>query len=624
MTGTRPLPPALRVLGGHRDHAADAAILAALPHLTPEAQTAAVVVLCRRKHEPALRELVAGYAALSVSARTELTKNIAALPRVIEQVVASKDGEASENALRLVVDSKDAKLAHLLADAVRSAKRGGREIAAKGLIELSGDAIAANARPEVATAGDVTARNRAIVEALQSVVNQFDPAAAAAPVEAALWMGDQVEPVLLEKMREPHSKLTAKVCDVLSKASDPRLAGAVLRALATPELRVAAGTTITTVADADFLRALARESWLLADGEVRAGLLRIPEGAWMDRWVSELGTFDEPTAVAVVRLLTGVGGNTDRRWNRLRPTFENPRPSVRREAFWQLAADPSAAANDLLRTLAAGQDADLRELALRESHRRHAVQGLPTPPPGEAPVDPLDALLARLEELPPDKQSELLDQVRHLGSDLLPRIRARLSAFDPLDRCRAIRLAKSLGLLGDLAERVYALASDPERIVRAAVVSALSDLPGPTSARLLRTAMHDPDDRVQANAIDSLDHLKVADRAEILRPKLSSASGRVRANAIRALLHLEVREAGEALLDMLADPSNAHRSSALWVIERLQLQAVMRRVTDMSEHDADLRVRHRATRIMHQLSRPTIPQRRTNPLAPVPRQEKKT
>lgn len=623
MTGARPLPPALRILGAHRDHAADAAILAALPHVPPDAQSAAVVVLCRRKHEPALKALVCAYNALSPSAKSELCKNTSLLHHVLEQLVASRDVGASENALQLVVDSKDARLAHLLADAVRSAKGSGRDIAAKGLVALSSDAVAANARPEIATAGEVTARNRAIVEALQSVVHQFDPAAASAPVEAALWLGDQVEPVLLEKVREPNSRLAARVCEVLGRATDPRLAGAVLRALATPELRTAAITAITANTDADFLRALVRESWLLTDAEVRSGLLRVPEGAWMDRLVSAVGTFDEPTAIAAVRLLGGVGGSPDRKWNRLRPLLEASRPSVRREAFWQLVADPSGTANDLLRTLAASQDAQLRELAARESRRRLAAQGLPSPQPTiAAPIDPLDALFAKLDEIPPGKHSELLDPIRHLGADLLPRIRAKLSASDPLDRCRGIRLARSLALLPQVAERVYAMANDPERIVRAAVVSALAELPGPTSARLLRTAMHDPDERVQANAIESLDQLKVADRADILRPKLASPSNRVRANAIRALLHLEVREAGEALLDMLADTSNAHRSSALWVIERLQLQAVMRRVTDMSEHDNDLRVRHRATRIVHQLGRNPSQRRRTNPLVIRPREEK--
>lgn len=604
MAGARPLPPALRILADHRDHAADAAILAALPHLPYEAQSAAVTVLCRRKHEPALMELVAAYPTLSAPARTEMTRHLTALHHVIELAAASRDAETSENALRLVVDSKDAKLAYLLADAVRGGKKGGREIAAKGLLELSGEALARE-KPTVATTQQVAERNRAIVEALQTVVHRFDPGASATPVEAALWMGDAVELDLLEKIREPHSKLGAKVCELFGGATDPKLAGAVLRALAVPELRAAAVSTIMSCTDATFFHALLRESWLLADVEILAGLQKVAEGPWMDRWLGQLGEMEESAAVNTVRFFSNVGGDPAKRWTRLRPYFSDPRPSVRRELFWRLAADDGEAATNLLRALASGPDSELRDLALLECQRRHAADGLPAhSKSAEGPVDPLDAFLSKLESLPFEKRAHLLDEVRHLSNDILPRLRTKLSAADPLERCRAIRLAKALGMLKSVEDRVYALAGDSERIVRAAVMSALTDMPGPTSTRLLRTAMHDADNRVQANAIESMDHLNVVDRAALLKPKLESSCNRVRANAIRALLRLEVREAGEALLDMLADPSHAHRSSALWVIERLQLQAVLRRVADMSMHDADVRVRHRATRIIHQASRP--------------------
>jgi HEAT repeat protein len=172
---------------------------------------------------------------------------------------------------------------------------------------------------------------------------------------------------------------------------------------------------------------------------------------------------------------------------------------------------------------------------------------------------------------------------------------------NPIERCRAVRVAKVLGLLSEVAEEVYQLAHDGEAVVRSTAVGALTELPGATTTRILRAAVNDPDARVQANAIEALDRLNVDDRLPYIRAKLSSSHGRVRANAVRALLRVELREAGEVLLDMLDDSSQAHRLSALWVIERMRLRSVLQRISELSRGDPDERVRRRAQRVFREL-----------------------
>ena len=135
----------------------------------------------------------------------------------------------------------------------------------------------------------------------------------------------------------------------------------------------------------------------------------------------------------------------------------------------------------------------------------------------------------------------------------------------------------------------------------------LSDLPGPTTTRILRDAVNDPDARVQANAVEALDRLNVEDRLPYIKAKLSSPHSRVRANAVRALLRVELREAGEVLLDMLEDPSQAHRLSALWVIERMRLRSVLHRIVELSHGDPDERVRQRAQRVFRDLGAQVAP-----------------
>jgi len=604
MNGVRPLPPALRILAQERDRAADAAIAEALPHLDPAAQEAALTVLLRRNHEPTLQGLVARYRTFEEPLREAMARGVRPLHEVIRRVAGSDNVEASESALQLVIDAKDAKLAYLLGDAVRSTRKTARELGASGLKRLADPFVSgADASGEGASAGAADGRLDAMADTLRAVVARFEPSAAFTPVEAALWLGDRVEPALLEKLHEPHGKLVEAVNKILAAPTDPRLAGALLRALATPELRVSAIRALTMVQDAAFLKALIREAWLVCDADVRRGLGLVPEGRWMDAWMVLLASIDMDDACRAVRLLCGVGGNAERKWARLRTLLDDPRGPVRREAFWQLICEPTAAATDVLRTLTSVNDAELRELSLRECRRRQASRGFADPPPAhESAASPFEAFTARFDEWSPEDRILHAEELKRTATDLPRQLQDRLASKDPVERCRAIRIAQCLGLLPAVAERVFALASDGEKIVRAAAMTALSGLPGPTSVRILRAAMNDPDDRVQANAVESLDCLRVERRVEILRPKLSSPNNRVRANAIRALLRLEVREAGDALLDMLENPSHAHRASALWVVERLQLRAVMQRVTDLGRDDEDPRVRLRAQRILRQIS----------------------
>jgi len=604
MTGSRPLPPALRILAQERDISVDAAIAEALPHLDLEAQEAALTVLFRRNHEATLQGLVGRYRSFDEPLRKAMARGIRSLHQVIRLVAASNEAERSESALQLVVDAKDAKLAYLLADAAHSTRPTAREFAASGLKRLADQVVSViDGESEDGSGGAADARLDTMADALRSVVEQFEPSAAFTPVEAALWLGDRIEPALLEKLHEPHGKLVEAVNKILASPTDPRLAGALLRALATPELRVSAIRALTTVQDATFLRALMREAWLLCDADIRRGLGRVPEGRWMDAWMTLLADVEVDDACRAVRLLCGTGGNAERKWARLRTLLDDPRDNVRRESFWQAVGEPTAAATDVLRTLASAGDAEFRELSQRECRRRQALQGYAdSPPAAESTIDPFDAFVHRFDQWSLDDRQVHAEQLKALDLDLPRRLRANLSSSDPVERCRAIRMARCLGLMSSVADRVYALASDSEKIVRAAAMTALSGLSGPTTVRILRAAMNDPDGRVQANAIESLDHLQVVDRTDILRAKLGSQDNRVRANAVRALLRLEVREAGDALLDMLEDPSRAHRASALWVVERLQLRAVLQRVTELSRHDEDARVRLRAQRILRQIS----------------------
>jgi hypothetical protein len=284
---------------------------------------------------------------------------------------------------------------------------------------------------------------------------------------------------------------------------------------------------------------------------------------------------------------------------------------LRRAVVWQLVADRSEAATDLLAMVAGRRSDDLARIADCELRRRRPGGG--TEPAGsdtraDAAVDPparraFERLWEGYSEDSPPAGLELPHAIRVDGSEFLILVRAKLASARPVDRTRALCIARDLDLLVELQEQVYRLAHDPDPVVRSLAVGLLADLPGPTSQRILRIAVQDADPRVQANAIEALDKLDLEERIPATTAHLDSPHARVRANAVKSLLRVELEKAGEVLLDMLEDSSRAHRLSALWVVGRLQLRAVLRRVNDLSRNDSDERVRRRAGRIVHDLGR---------------------
>ncbi len=159
---------------------------------------------------------------------------------------------------------------------------------------------------------------------------------------------------------------------------------------------------------------------------------------------------------------------------------------------------------------------------------------------------------------------------------------------------QALAVIRTLGVVADFQERIYALSHDGSERVRSAAIGLLAELEGATAVRILRQALKDPDARVQANAVEVLAAIDVVNERASLEPMLDAPDHRVRANAVKALIGTHLREAAVALISMLEHSSPAHRISGLWVVERLTLTSLADRTRVLAEHDPDERVRQRA------------------------------
>ncbi len=678
-----PIPRALALIADDPNLAVDAALAAALPWMDEAAQDETLRVLGRRGHVPTLTGIVSKFsttdptdqrgphgvrsepiradrAARDFNADTlrletgatprhdgrvghsgdlhnALLRHVSDLHSGLRSAIESHELSTRLAAIALIVAADDARSAYVLAGALRSTCHQTREAAATALHTMTARLLVVNdAGPEQHSPGaeartpdEVAARRRALADALANAIRGWEVHFQLPALEAALWLSADLEAVIVEKLNEPRSRIGHALQEILETATDGRLAGFVLRALAIPWLRPAAAKAIGHARGGTFLRSLAQESSLLADPKVSAGCHWVHDCAWArtdGQWPKGIPASD---AAKLVHLFARTGVASDRKMTVLGAWQRSNEESVQRAALEVLIADPCDAATRVLTEIGARASGRASDGARQEIRRRRRSHGTGAAPHTQSVLSATDAseaqtttdtavaharssddaferFLDEFDALAPGERRLRADLFRNIEGDLDPRVlvklRAKLASGIALDRALGLRAAREVGAVQDLAERIYPLAHDADPFVRSIAVAILAKLPGATSERILRRAVEDVDLRVQANAIEALDRLDAEDRTRWTEPKLESRNNRVRANAVCSLLRLDLRRAGEAMLDMMDDPASEHRMSALWVIEHLRLRSAMHRVLKMSREDADERIRKRAGRLMRALT----------------------
>lgn len=609
---TRMLPSAFGHLLSARNLAADDALARALPYMAPFHQAAALELLLQRGHAHGLARVVGRFDKAPQVLRRMLVARAVDLSAGLRVALSSSSSPSRQNVIEIILRAVCGRLAYLLVDALCVRDRKVRASAAAALLRLT--EILLGRLESAATGEDIAAARgelSGVTEAVSAAVRRWEGHLQPEILDAAARLGDAAEPEIRAKLARPRATVGRSFTALLTNSRGPRHVGFTLRALAIPELRSAASTTIALRLEHDgtFLRALVSQSWLLCDGEIRRGLRGVRPGPWLDAVRASFQELDDGEAACAVRILSATGGSPEQKAAMLHEWIGSEREAVRRAAVWHLIHDRSEMSTGLLRIVAVRPADCTARLAAREVLRRRPDRtGAVAHPTGESSdaahqnLNAFERFWDRFDDFPSGDHMLEADTLRRLGLDIGRLLRGKLATPEPLDRVRALRITTTLRMLDELQEPIRRLAGDPDPIVRGPAVNLLAELPGVTSERMLRAAVNDPDHRVQANAIEGLDRLDVADRAGVVLPKLESRDNRVRANAVRSLLRLESREAAGALLDMLEDPSPTHRISALWVVERAASRAVLGRVRDLRDHDADPRVRRRAGNALDRLA----------------------
>lgn len=606
----RPLPRVFSLLTTERNRAVDDALIEALPHVEGAVRSAALDLLRKRARPESLATVIARCPCYDKTLQEAVLRRLGEFHAGVRRAIESTVFEERAAAIEAVAAAEDDTCAYLLADALRAHCPRTRELAAGAVHRMTASLLArrdAGMTPDDARVYHACAERW--TEVLRTVVQFWETHMHAEALEAALWMIETVEPALLKKLSQSQNRIVHSLNEILESASDPRLAGFVLRALSIADLRTAAVLAITNARDPKFAGALIEEAWLLGDTAIEHGCRWVRDAAPIRDWIVGMAGIDARLAARAVRWIDATGGPREHTLTLLRDLSNADSDELRRAVVWRLVDDDTPGATELLTTIAARSHDPVGDIAARECRRRLPLSARASPlgPPGgrgdalSATTRAFNRFFEEYDRLTPAERDKLARELAEAVPDLSQRLAARLDAANPLERTAALRMLPAFGLVAVQADRIYRCAHDADALVRSAALTLLGDLPGVTSQRLLRAALNDPDARVQATAVEMLERIDARGHAEPIRNKLDSSDNRVRANAIKALMRVELEKAGSALLEMLDDESHMHRVSALWVVERLRLPSVFDRIAAMSRDDADPRVRARARRVLRHL-----------------------
>lgn len=604
-----PLPAALAHIEGVRNHAADTALVEALPRLEPAAQAEALSILSRRTSVQALSILVHRFDQYDDRLRGLIVARARDWGPGLRAALVSSDYRHRTNAIDLVVDSDAADLCYLLADGLRSRCRRTRQRSAAGLRAMTTrlvDRAASGGQADDVAAVDAAASH--LGEALSLAIRRWETHLEPDTIEAALFFAGRVDQAVFNKLREPRSGFAQALNRRLECPSDVRMAGFVVRALGMPELRAAAGRGITSATNRSFVRAVLTQAWLVADPRIESGCRWIRGADWFAEALDVLGQMEVRDRPAAVRFLAATGGTpAEKRRNYLELIAEDD-VEVRRATRWALTHDRGPHATEVLSIVALRSGDELAGYAACEVRRRSASDDPDVALPATtAPLrEAFSVYWTGFDAMHPAERREAAGLLRGSRPAIDTFLRAKLSSREPLDRVRALRMASNLGLEHDLEPSVHRCVRDSDGLVRAAAVAMLAEVPGPAPDRMLEAALHDGDPRVVANSIEVMDRLEVKQRATLTEPALRSTDCRVRGNAIKSLLRLERPQAGEALLDMFEDPAPSHRMAALWLVDRLSLVSLRGRLEDIGRDDPVRRVRRRAEAVATNLARRSL------------------
>lgn len=623
----------LDIMADIEGDAPDRTLLSALTVVSPTRQVEIVRLLLDRAQPAGLQGLPPLLGKLEPASRRLVIENSDQLFSALRTCARSSNAQTRQNALEIISESGDARLAYLAAHAIHDGSPRIRSHAAATLLRLSrrqledtrrvitaldpaNIADAAACREMAATLHGVASRREYIVNALGEALEHYESHHRPEVVEAAMPYALDLEPSLLKQSTIKRGKLSHAIEEILSDRLLPEHAPFVYVAMAFPELRRKVVAILGRCRDNAFFCEFIRWHWVGRDPNIRKHLAAIRQVTWLNDGFETAFSLPPDVAVSAPSWLLPLGIPVGQKISLLLNLLILDDVDANRAAVWALTRIDSPDCTTAMQGLLDHDHEEVRRIARieldrrdRGRHRSPTPRSLKTRPEDWATLlqsagvsEEFESIWQNFERLDAGLAGRAGPHALTFITNFAMRLQTKLLAKSPADRLRAMRIVRTLSLGAKFEKDVYTASNDADNEIRRTAVATLGQIEGETTRRILERALVDEAPEVRAAAIDSIETLRLPNAQTLVEPLTDSEDADVRAAATRCLLRQRVPEAARSLMKMLIDPRPDHRCSALWIVDQLKLYTLETRIRQIAEIDPDARIARIAEHVGKRLS----------------------
>lgn len=595
------------------DPAVDRALAGALPSADAMAQKLIVVSLLSRSHSQARKSLIVNLHRLSPALAQRVLRNAPNLTREIRLAMDRDDDQSKLNAVRMVEENEDIRLASVVADLLRHASA--------QLRERLGLVLCRHARAIAQGSSDTQQRTliaEQVVELVKLYRHHEQPSVLEAMLELWPITGEHVGAIF----DDPRNPATTAMQRVIQGMANHHASRYLFELADYAPLRVPVLEAISQLAAAGQWVALLSQTKHPAGPAMRR-LLHAARPAHMlvpdQKTASEL---DSQCAARLPAWIDALNLSADTCVAELAKLLEHQDQRVRMMAMHRLAArhdqaelQATATIADAMTRAALGDDNQLARIALNwliadkpshlpklltqlASHDDPAIRTIATR--RLAPVGFARAW-ASWPDMSPSRRLTAGKALLKIDRQFHAQLASRLQQRGRPTRLRALGMIQTLNQGEFFEQPLIQLLHGEDEVVAASAAAALGTASTDKAKQALTQGLDHADARVRGNCVEALESHAAVDHVAKLVQMAQSDDNRPRANAIKALMSMRTSDALAALDRMLSDRRARHRTSALWLVEHLGVLGMSHAVAELAVADPDTNVRDRAGRVIQEL-----------------------
>jgi HEAT repeat protein len=513
------LATTLELLTATDNEAAVRVLISALDSPNPAIQEGALSAILHRRHPAGGQEILRRMPKMKPEWKAVVRQHHGRMTGALRDAILGSDPQMCCNACQAATWFQEYDLIPTLLTAIEDPGRSNSEMAAKTLLEL-----VENLYKELAGTRDPSDRRdpqlirRFVVGNLERSVQRFGQHKRREVVESFLLLVARDNVTLKLVIQNPHHAAFLPLIEALGKSPQGGVIRLLLSFLDDPHIPSGALTVIANRGDGKFVEHLLRKVGREPAATLAQNVKRIETIPWLRAGEPVLEQLDDAGQHAAVRLAMAAGIPRPQAFDVIEHLLLSGKPGGRREAARALAEFRGADANAL--AVRALDDPDPQVQAnIVAQLRSRGIPGVLTDllELVDSPYEVVrKAARENLTEFSFKRYLgafDMLDEevrrstgllVKKIDPQTLSQLAEEMESPVRTRRLRAVAVAQSMEVVGDLQQSIIILLGDEDHMVRVEAAVALAHASSPEARRALQAALHDSSETVRQTAERSL------------------------------------------------------------------------------------------------------------------------